>query len=105
MLDDKGPLLFINTVTNVTEGSNQEIFDSRNPIKQNDNHQIKKKLNNIIEMYHKDRPVLCNLITKNHSIKATPINIFGNSIIVKTIEGIEQEIEINNLEKIEILKF
>lgn len=105
MLDGKGPLLFINSVTSEAEAKNQEVYDTRNPPKLSNSYRDLRKLNNIVEMYHKNRPVLCNLITKTNNIKATPISIDTHFVYVKTFEGKEDKIDITTLEKIEILRF
>jgi len=105
MLDGKGPLLFINSVTSDAEANNQQVYDTRNPPKQSNSYRDLRKLNNIVEMYNKNRPVLCNLITKTVNLKATPFRIDPNYVYVKTFEGKEEKIDINSLEKIEILRF
>ena len=105
MQDDKGPLLYINSVTTEAIANNQNVYDTRNPRQKTEKFKDLKKLKNIIEMFAKNRPVLCKLITKDGEIKATPYKIVGNQILLKTAEGKEETIDINLLETIEIIRF
>ena len=103
--DNKGPLLFINSISSNVQGKNQEIFDTRNPPKQSDNFNDLRKLRNIIEMYQKERPVLCNIITNNIKVKAIPYKIEGNNVLVRTTDGKEEVIDISSIKNIEIIRF
>ena len=64
-----------------------------------------RKLNNIIEMYKKDRPVLCNIIVKGKEILGIPYRKDKTKLFVKTGEERVEEIYLNDIEDIIIIKF
>jgi hypothetical protein len=143
MLNDKGPLMFINTVnTDVNEIPQQKVYDSRNhkprihtnePTKETATNQIGKieenlrslseenveenppsiklnfleerKLNNIIEMYNKNRPVLCNIICGEKELVGIPFKKDYNKLYVKTSEENVEEVSLNDITDIVIIKF
>lgn len=106
MLDDNGPLLFINSVSTEAKASNQNIFDSR---KVNNHLQLSaqqlRKLTNIIEMYKKNRPVLCRLITNIREVVAIPYQLNDRILLLKTQDGKIEKLDISSLKEIEIIKF
>ncbi|MCK9536120.1 MAG: hypothetical protein M0R05_00805 [Bacilli bacterium] len=112
MLKDNGPLLFINTVsTHVKEVPHQKIFDSRTQKVQNIKTKSKlgfleeRKLNNIIEMYQKNRPVLCNIICEEKEIIGIPFKKNDCKLFIKTSEENIEEIYLNNITDIVIIRF
>ncbi|NLD26798.1 MAG: hypothetical protein GX661_05500 [Acholeplasmataceae bacterium] len=118
MINDKGPLMFINTVnTQVDEVPQQKVYDSRNakPKQKTQEQETnvpdklifleERKLNNIIDMYNKNRPVLCNIIVKGFEIVGIPYKKDGRTLFVKISEDSVQEIEIKDIEDIIIIKF
>lgn len=118
MINDKGPLMFINTVnTQVDEVPQQQVYDSRNakPKQRTQSQETsvpdklifleERKLNNIIDMYNKNRPVLCNIIVKGFEIVGIPYKKDGRTLSVKISEESVQEIELKDIEDIIIIKF
>ncbi|MDD4000648.1 MAG: hypothetical protein PHX62_07125 [Bacilli bacterium] len=116
-MNDKGPLMFINTVNSqVDEVPQQQIFDSRDSktkqIRKESDSTLNKlkfleerKLNNIIEMYKKDRPVLCNIIVKGIEVVGIPYNKDDFVLYVKTGEEKVEEINLRDIEDLIIIKF
>lgn len=105
MLDDKGPLLFIQTVTTEAIPKNQTTFDSREAKKRNNTFQEMRKLTNLIEMYQKMRPVLCNLVTDNHEYVGIPYHLDSSFLYFKTQDGKEDKLDLTLLRKIDIIRF
>ncbi|MCK9471041.1 MAG: hypothetical protein WC006_07350 [Bacilli bacterium] len=135
MLNNKGPLMFINTVnTQIDDSKDQKIYDSRenlpkkhkinvsNPKEDNVlsnppvEEQISKeplkprfieerKIRNIIEMYHKDRPVLCNIISGDLEIIGIPYKLDDCLLYVKTSEDQSENIKLDDITDIIIIKF
>jgi hypothetical protein len=91
MLDDKGPLLFINTVKSDAVAKNQNTFDSRSSIK--DNH---------IEF--KEIRKLRNIAT-NKVIVGIPYKINDNIVLLKTQDGKEEQVDLTILHMVEIVRF
>jgi len=111
-MKDKDPLMFINTVNSqVDEIPQQKIYDSRAPKSKGGLHSNKlkfleeRKLNNIIEMYNKDRPVLCNIIVKGREVVGIPYRKDAGRLFVKTGEEAVEEISLSDIEDIIIIKF
>jgi len=121
MLNDKGPLMFINTVNSqVDEIPQQKIFDSREqrvkqslvqeskaPEEQTANLKFleERKLNNIIEMYNKNRPVLCNIIVDDTELVGIPFKKDEVKLYVKTSEDSVEEVNLKRISDIIIIKF
>lgn len=114
IMKDKGPLMFINTVNSqVDEVPQQKIYDSRDSKTKKETHSTlnklkfleERKLNNIIEMYKKDRPVLCNIIVKGKEILGIPYRKDKTKLFVKTGEERVEEIKLSDIEDIIIIKF
>lgn len=127
MLNDKGPMLFINSVnTQVDESSQQKVYDSRVSVNSKDEKQSTKdtsnasaeasdanklefletrKLNNIIEMYHKRRPVLCNIIVGDREVVGIPYQKDDNKLLVSIGEEVTEELNIDDIDEIIIIKF
>jgi hypothetical protein len=131
MLNDKGPMLFINSVnTQVDETSSQKVFDSRvkktlekskpadDKVISNNTTDVRdnklefletRKLNNIIEMYNKNRPVLCNIIVgqfnQTREVVGIPYQKDNNKLFVRISEERDEEIRIDEINEIIIIKF
>jgi hypothetical protein len=112
LLKDNGPLMFINTVsTQVNEVPHQKIFDSRTQKVRNIKTKSKlefledRKLNNIIEMYQKNRPVLCNIICEGEEIIGIPFKKTDRILYVKIDEESVEEIYLHNITDIVIIRF
>lgn len=143
MLNNKGPLMFINTVnTQIEDSTEQKVFDSRskdpkkkidsadkqvNPIKDDYTTELpsnhieevyysverenrpdfieRRKIKNIIEMYEKDRPVLCNVISNDLEIIGVPFKLEDTNLLIKTKEDHYEKIDINNITDLIIIKF
>ena len=105
MFDDKGPLLYIETVTTEAVPKNQTTFDSRETNRYKTEFKEIKKLTNVIEMYQKKRPVLCNLVTDNITFTGIPYRLENNYLLFKTQEGNDDKLDLNLLRKIEIIRF
>lgn len=121
MLNDKGPLMFINTVnTQVEEIPQQKLYDSRTIKDDKERQNLEKivdeespnlkylgerKLRNIIEMYNKGRPVLCNIICDGNEILGIPFKKNEDYLFVKISEEGTKEIKLNRITDIIIIKF
>jgi|SRR5690554_112646 len=101
MLDDNGPLLYINTVKSDAKANNQDNYDSRIT----DKNTLYRKLGNIVSMYKRDKPVLCRLVTKSRDFMAIPVQLDKNILTFNTQEGKSDKIDITLLSKVEIIKF
>lgn len=135
MLNNKGPLMFINTVnTQIDDSSDQKVYDSRdnlqkknlasmtNKPKEIQNYDSPKedyplkepvkpkfieerKIRNIIEMYLKDKPVLCNIISNDLEIIGIPFKLDNSILYVKTSEDQCENIKLDDITDIIIIKF
>ena len=112
MLNDKGPLMFINTVnTQVNEVPHQKVYDSRNskvkekPVQTGLNFLEERKLRNILEMYLKNRPVLCNVICEESELVGIPFKKDEHFLFVKTSEEKVDRVLLKKITTIEIIKF
>lgn len=105
--------MFINTVNSqVDEVPQQKIYDSRDSKTKSGLSSLNKlkfleerKLNNIIEMYKKDRPVLCNIIVNGKEVVGIPYKKDKTRLFVKTGEERVEEIKLSEIEDIIIIKF
>lgn len=104
MFDDKGPLLYIDSVTTDVSANNQTIFDSRTK-KTSNNFTDIKKLTNIIAMYQKDKPVFCKLYTKIEDIYCFPMSLNNDVLTVKKEDGKLMEFKISEIKDLEIINF
>ena len=110
MFDEREPLMFINSINtkieNNTKSNNQQIFDSRKNKKSDLCFKVEeRKIKNIIEMYRKKRPVFCEISTFSDTIKGIPYMLIDNILKVYIAEGIEEEIDINKIPNISIIRF
>jgi hypothetical protein len=116
MINDKGPLMFINSVnTQVDEVPQQRVFDSRNKkpkqriVNKESFDKLKfleeRKLNNIIAMYNKNKPVLCNIIVNGFETVGIPYKKDNQKLYVKTSEEAVEEIFLKDIDDIIIIKF
>lgn len=101
MLDDNGPLLYINTVKSDAKANNQDNYDSR----LTDKNTLYRKLANIVAMYNRDKPVLCRIVTKSRDFMAIPVRLDKNILFYNTQEGKSDKIDITLISKAEIIKF
>lgn len=105
MFDDKGPLLFIESVTTEAVPNNQTTFDSREKSNRKLEFKETRKLSNLIEMYQKKRPVLCNLVTENNIYTGIPYHLENNFLLFKNQDGKDEKLDLALLRKIEIIRF
>lgn len=135
MKKEKGPLLYIDTITVINDVKKTEKFKKKEDSTQNIDHEPliiettnvtshleeekvqgnqeeqedesleSRKLNNIIEMYKKNRPVLCSIITKEEEIIGTPYQKADNSLFIKVSEAEAKTISLNDILEINIIKF
>lgn len=111
MIIDDGPLMFINSVTSGGEvkTQNQKIYDSREIKVKNTfkpmNALEEKKLNNIIQMYQKGRPVLCDIICESEELTGTPFKKDDNVLSVYISESETKDIELKKISRLVIVKF
>ncbi len=104
MFDDKGPLLYIDSVSTDAQANNQTVFDSRAK-KIITSFTDYKKLNNIISMYQRDKPVYCKLYTNTGDLFGFPTS-FNNSVVtVKTNDGKLSDYNLSEIKDIEIINF
>ncbi|HHU56115.1 MAG TPA: hypothetical protein GXZ48_05460 [Acholeplasmataceae bacterium] len=106
MTDDNGPLLFIKSVSTEAKAHNQTIFDSRKHIINSKlSAREYNKLLRIIEMYKKNRPVLCKVVTKNRVVEAIPYQLDDRILLLKTQDGKTEKLDSYLIESIEIISF
>ena len=112
LLKDNGPLMYINTVSTQVNGvPHQKIFDSRTQKVRNVKTRSKlefleeRKLNNIIEMYHKNRPVLCNIVCEGEEIIGIPFKKTDRKLFIKNDEENIEEIYLIYITDIVIIRF
>ena len=135
----KGPLLYINSVTVINEKKESKSFNDNEtlinePPKQEkippkdepiDNHENEekdvveddheeeapfnifecRKLYNILAMYRKNRPVLCEIVTKNETIIGVPFQENSDVLSVKISEFENKDIPLSDIREINIIKF
>ena len=113
MFNDKEPLMFINNIQpQINESNKQKVYDSRNPKSNKDEDFSKafdsfenRKLENIIQMYHKGKPVLCTIVLSDSEIVGIPISKEKNIIKIQLSENEIREVKQNNIKEINIIKF
>ena len=107
MIKNKGPLMFINTVNTEIQSTNeQEIYDSRLSKKKLIRKFIdERKLRNIVDMYNKNKPILCNIILEGEEVVGIPYQINENEILVKLEDGSTKEIMLDKIFDVIIIKF
>lgn len=104
LLDDKGPLLFIDSVHSISKAKNQTTFDSRKKTEEVTNFFNFKKLKNIIDMYHKQKPVTCRIITANRVFEGIPFQL-ENNILYFEVNDQKLSCDISKIVNVEIIKF
>lgn len=105
--------MFINTASTKIEKSGEQIvYDSRSPKVKKDIKETvtkefvdDKKLNNIIEMYNKNRPVFCNIEVGEEIIEGIPYMKDGEKLSVLITETRTKEIELSQISHISIVRF
>lgn len=114
--DRKGPLMFINSVQSSHSKSfesGQKVFDSRIPKKiviEEEKKEIilvsedLKKLFNIITLYHNGTKVLCEFTCYEKVVIGIPIEV-NDEILVVLVDGIREEIALNEIKQFIILDF
>jgi len=107
MIKNKGPLMFINTVNTEIQSTNeQEIYDSRLSKKKLIRKFIdERKLRNIVDMYNKNKPILCNIILEGEEVVGIPYQINENEVLVKLEDGSTKEIMLDKIFDVIIIKF
>lgn len=115
MLNERGPLMFINTAsTKIEKSAEQTVYDSRNPKTKEksfiilSNNEIKvdeRKIKNIIEMYNKNRPVYCNIKLNNEEIEGYPSSINDGKLRVMINEEKFLELDLVDILSISIIRF
>jgi len=135
----KGPLLYINSVTVINEKKESKSFNDNEtlinePPKQEkippkdepiDNHENEekdvveddheeetpfnifecRKLYNILAMYRKNRPVLCEIVTKNETIIGVPFQENSDVLSMKISKFENKDIPLSDIREINIIKF
>ena len=64
-----------------------------------------ERIGYLIEMYEKDRPVLCNVISSDSEIIGVPFKLEDTYLLIKTKEDHYEKISINDIIDIIIIKF
>ena len=113
MMNEKGPLMFINTAsTKIEKSGEQVVYDSRSPKTKKVIEEIatkefvdEKKLNNIIEMYNRKRPVFCNIEVGEEIIEGVPYMKDGEKLSILITETRTKEIDLSQISRISIVRF
>lgn len=108
MFNDKEPLMFIDNVQpQIQDVKTQNVFDSRKSKKTMSTLDAfeNKKIENVIQMYQKGRPVLCSIILEEEEIVGIPVEKDNTFIKVQLSEEEMKEIRLNAIQEINIIKF
>ena len=135
MFKNKGPLMFINTVNSEIDDTNdQKIFDSRNKnhIEVKPREEVKvpeeineyssednfaqesisrpkyieeRKIKNIIEMYNRNRPVLCNVVVGKEEIVGIPYKLDEEYLYIKLSENSFDQVKLEAITDVIIIRF
>jgi hypothetical protein len=135
MFKNKGPLMFINTVNSEIDDTNdQKIFDSRNKnhIEVKPREEVKvpeeiieyssednfaqesisrpkyieeRKIKNIIEMYNRNRPVLCNVVVGKEEIVGIPYKLDEEYLYIKLSEDSFDQVKLEAITDVIIIRF
>lgn len=102
--------MFINTAkTTISNSNEQKVYDSRNQKHKNESFALDafeaRKLENIIEMYKRNKPVLCSISTSEGEVVGIPFEKGSSFIKVQLSEDQIREIQIKNIKGISIIKF
>lgn len=112
LINDKEPLMFINTVTSVKDSFNQKEFDSR----KSNNKIVEevmtvlsekeiKKLRSIVELYNRNQMVYCKVVVDDMEYLGIPIMLKNKILTVKTSDSVLCDIDINKIKSVEIVHF
>ena len=116
MLNERGPLMFINTAnTKIEKSSEQLVYDSRNPkVKKettslfSDELKLKfdeRKMKNIIEMYNKNRPVFCSIEYDDVIVEGIPCAVENQKLKVLISDETAKELDLEGILSISIIRF
>ena len=113
------PLMFINSISSLGGKEKEQIFDSRKTInikkEEKEQESLKKeiqsvnekeiyKLNKMIKLNNYDKLVVCRLYTPDAEVECIPISIDNNKLKVRKTETVIEEIDLNNIINVEIVK-
>ena len=112
MLEDKGPLMFINTPgAKLKKSDEQSLYDSRTkPVSKAEearplNAMLSRKLKNIIEMYNKEQPVFCIIDHKHGKIEGVPYQNDNGKLKILITSDSTIEIDLGTINDISIVRF
>jgi len=112
LINDKEPLMFINTTTSVNNSSWQEKYDSRFKPKTVVEEVIStlsdkeiKKIKSMVELYNRNQMVYCKLVLKDKEILGVPVMLKNNILTLKNSDSVLNDVNISTIKSIEIVHF
>ena len=112
LINDKEPLMFINTCNSINNVSWQEKFDSRNHSKRLVEEVIGtltekeiKKLKSMIELYNRNQMVYCKIVLVDRDVLGVPVMLKNGVLTIKNSDSNLSDIQISKIKGIEILHF
>ncbi len=103
------PLMFIDSAKKLNQNKNQVVYDSRyKPIKKEEpikvtNQDVILKIEGVIELYQKVKPIVCDIITKNTNYQGIPYNKDNEYLFIKQ-NGEDITLKLEDIEEINILR-
>lgn len=105
------PLIFIDSANKVNQNKNQTVYDSRHqqPLTKEEEMpkkvdvDILNKIEAIIELYLKNKMIICEVITIDNRYEGIPINKEGHNLVLKQ-NGSITLISMNTIVEVNILR-
>lgn len=105
------PLIFIDSANKVNQNKNQTVYDSRyqQPLAKEEEMpkkvdvDILNKIEAIIELYLKNKMIICEVITIDNRYEGIPINKEGHNLVLKQ-NGSITLISMNTIVEVNILR-
>ena len=103
------PLMFIDSAKTLNQNKNQVVYDSRyKSVKKEEpikfiNQDVLLKIDGVIELYQKIKPVVCDIITKNSSYQGIPYSKDEEYLYIKQ-NGLDVTLKLEDIEEINILR-
>ncbi len=112
LINDKEPLMFINTKSIVSDGLVQNKFDSRENKRKFIEESVGtlsdkeiKKIKSMVELYNRNQMVYCKVILENDSIVGIPILCKNGILSIKKSDSSILEIKLTKIKAVEIVHF
>lgn len=103
------PLMFIDSAKTLNQNKNQVVYDSRyKPIKKEEpikviNQEVLLKIDGIIELYQKVKPIVCDIVASNNNYQGIPYSKDEEYLYIKQ-NGEEVILKLEDIEEINILR-